>query len=165
MLVVAIGGAWVSGCQRRRFGRQLFTHPIASPAPYEKETPLADPLLLLADTALGTDVVFSQAKAASRALSIYFIDVEGGALTLLAMPAEFIAKAIMISVSKDAATRTPAEFLRTLGTVGTIERSKCADLVLLTANPLDDIANTEKRAGVMVRGRWLSNAECRKKTR
>lgn len=61
-----------------------------------------------------------------------------------------------------AATRNPAEFLKTLDTVGTIERGKRADLVLLTANPLDNIANTEKRAGVMVRGRWLSQAECQK---
>lgn len=61
-----------------------------------------------------------------------------------------------------AATRNPAEFLRTLNTVGTIERGKRADLVLLTANPLDNIANTEKRAGVMVRGRWLPQAECQK---
>ncbi len=61
-----------------------------------------------------------------------------------------------------AATRNPAEFLKTLDTVGTIERGKRADLVLLTANPLDNIANTEKRAGVMMCGRWLSQAECQK---
>ena len=57
-----------------------------------------------------------------------------------------------------AATRNPAEFLKALATIGTIERGKRADLVLLTANPLDNIANTEKRAGVMVRGRWFAEA-------
>jgi len=31
--------------------------------------------------------------------------------------------------------------------------------VPLEANPLDDITNTEKRAGVMARGRWLPEAE------
>ncbi|HEX2570784.1 MAG TPA: amidohydrolase family protein [Polyangia bacterium] len=61
-----------------------------------------------------------------------------------------------------AATRNPAEFLRALDTVGTIERGKRADLVLLDASPLDDIANTEKRAGVMARGRWLPEPELRK---
>jgi imidazolonepropionase-like amidohydrolase len=61
-----------------------------------------------------------------------------------------------------AATRNPAEFLKALDTVGTIERGKRADLVLLTANPLDNIANTEKRAGVMVRGCWLPQTECQK---
>jgi imidazolonepropionase-like amidohydrolase len=61
-----------------------------------------------------------------------------------------------------AATSTPAEFLKAFDTFGSIELGKRADLVLLTANPLDDIANTEKRAGVMVRGRWLSQAELQK---
>ncbi len=52
--------------------------------------------------------------------------------------------------------------MRGLDSFGTIERGKRADLVLLEANPLDDIANTEKRAGVMVRGRWLPEAELKK---
>jgi hypothetical protein len=33
--------------------------------------------------------------------------------------------------------------------------------LLLEANPLDAIANTERRAGVMVRGRWLPESELR----
>jgi hypothetical protein len=39
---------------------------------------------------------------------------------------------------------------------GTIEVGKRADLVLLNANPLDDIANTEQIEGVMGRGQWLT---------
>ncbi|MCI0491191.1 MAG: amidohydrolase family protein [Blastocatellia bacterium] len=62
----------------------------------------------------------------------------------------------------EAATRNPAEFLKALDTFGTIERGKRADLVLLEANPLDDIANTEKRVGVMSRGRWMPEAELKK---
>jgi hypothetical protein len=58
-----------------------------------------------------------------------------------------------------AATRTPAEYLKGLETFGTVEKGKRADLVLLDANPLDDITNTEKRAGVMARGRWLPQSE------
>ena len=61
-----------------------------------------------------------------------------------------------------AATRNPAEFLNALDTFGTIERGKRADLVLLEANPLTDITNTEKRVGVMLRGRWMTEAELRK---
>ncbi len=61
-----------------------------------------------------------------------------------------------------AATRTPAEYLRADDTRGTIARGKQADLVLLEANPLDNISNTEKRAGVMLRGRWLPESELRK---
>lgn len=57
------------------------------------------------------------------------------------------------------ATRNPAEFFGTLRTTGTIEKGKRADLVLLEANPLENIANTERRAGVMIRGRWIAQAE------
>jgi imidazolonepropionase-like amidohydrolase len=43
--------------------------------------------------------------------------------------------------------------------VGTIEKGKLADLVLLDANPLDDIRNTQKIAAVIVNGRYLSRAD------
>ena len=36
---------------------------------------------------------------------------------------------------------------------------KCAELILLEANPLDNISNTQKIAGVVAQGRWLSKAE------
>ncbi|HEX7177938.1 MAG TPA: amidohydrolase family protein [Pyrinomonadaceae bacterium] len=62
----------------------------------------------------------------------------------------------------EAATRNPAEYLKASGVFGTIAPGRRADLLLLDANPLDDIANTERRAGVMVRGRWLPDAELRK---
>jgi imidazolonepropionase-like amidohydrolase len=39
---------------------------------------------------------------------------------------------------------------------------KRADLVLLEANPLDDISNTERRAGVMINGRYFPQAEMNK---
>jgi len=42
---------------------------------------------------------------------------------------------------------------------GTIEPGKRADLVLLDANPLADIANVAKIQGVMVRGKWMSRAD------
>jgi imidazolonepropionase-like amidohydrolase len=42
------------------------------------------------------------------------------------------------------ATKNPAEFLNQLNTHGTIEPNKVADLVLLDANPLTDIRNTQK---------------------
>ncbi|HEV3470855.1 MAG TPA: amidohydrolase family protein [Pyrinomonadaceae bacterium] len=61
----------------------------------------------------------------------------------------------------EAATRTPAEYLKALDRAGTVERGKRADLLLLEANPLEAIANTERRAGVMARGRWLPEAELR----
>lgn len=42
---------------------------------------------------------------------------------------------------------------------GTIVPGQRADLVLLEANPLDDIGHVARRAGVMVRGRWLPETE------
>lgn len=42
---------------------------------------------------------------------------------------------------------------------GTVEPGRRADLVLLDANPLDDIHNVAKISGVMVRGRWFSRAD------
>jgi hypothetical protein len=56
-------------------------------------------------------------------------------------------------------TRNVAVFLGTLRETGTVEAGKRADLVLLEADPLTDIRNTTRRAGVMVRGRWLPKAE------
>lgn len=50
-----------------------------------------------------------------------------------------------------AATRTSAEFLR-LTNVGTIERDKSADFIVLDANPLDDITNTRRIRSVYLRG-------------
>ena len=43
--------------------------------------------------------------------------------------------------------------------MGTIEKGKLADMVLLDANPLDDIRNTQKIAAVIVNGRYLSRAD------
>ena len=56
----------------------------------------------------------------------------------------------------EAATKNPSMFLGTIDKVGTIEKGKRADLVLLNANPLDDISATEKRTGVMVKGKWYA---------
>jgi len=56
-------------------------------------------------------------------------------------------------------TRNVAVFFGRLPTSGTVGVGKRADLVLLDANPLIDVKNTSRRAGVMLRGRWLPKAE------
>jgi hypothetical protein len=56
-------------------------------------------------------------------------------------------------------TYNPALYLGELDEFGTIEVGKRADLVLLEANPLEDIVNTRKIAGVMVRGRYFDRAD------
>ena len=59
----------------------------------------------------------------------------------------------------ESTTRNPAEFFGALDKFGTIEKGKWADLVLLDSNPLANIANTKKIAGVMVKGNWLPKKE------
>ena len=54
------------------------------------------------------------------------------------------------------ATANVGEYLEGEDRFGTVEPGARADLILLEANPLDDIARLEDQAGVMVRGRWLS---------
>jgi len=56
-------------------------------------------------------------------------------------------------------TRNVAAFLGNSDVAGTIGNGKRADLVLLDANPLTDISNVGRRAGVMVGGRWIPRAE------
>jgi Amidohydrolase family len=56
------------------------------------------------------------------------------------------------------ATRNPAAFLGTAKDSGTTAAGKYADLVLLDANPLDDIRNTQKIRGVILRGKLLDRA-------
>lgn len=52
-------------------------------------------------------------------------------------------------------TLLPAKWLGIDNMVGTVQQGKLADLILLDANPLEDIANTRHIAGVFVNGRWL----------
>ncbi|HEU4870925.1 MAG TPA: amidohydrolase family protein [Pyrinomonadaceae bacterium] len=59
----------------------------------------------------------------------------------------------------ETATKNPAMFLGLLDQTGTIAKGKRGDLVLLEANPLEDIANTQKRAGVMIKGQYFTQAE------
>jgi len=50
------------------------------------------------------------------------------------------------------ATVRPAEYFALQDEIGTIDPGKKADLVLLDANPLQDIANTKKISGVVTKG-------------
>ncbi len=56
-------------------------------------------------------------------------------------------------------TREAARYFGPKAGFGTIAPGQRADLILVTANPLENLANVERRAGVMVRGRWLPESE------
>lgn len=65
---------------------------------------------------------------------------------------------VLESGSKNVA-RYAREVLKLDGNFGTVTEGARADLVLLDANPLQDLGNLTKRAGVMVRGKWVSGEE------
>jgi len=54
-----------------------------------------------------------------------------------------------------AATINPARFLGESDTLGTIEQGKVANLVLLDANPLENINNTERIDAVVLNGKFF----------
>ncbi|GHE56395.1 amidohydrolase family protein [Roseivirga thermotolerans] len=58
-----------------------------------------------------------------------------------------------------AGTLNPALFFKAPHEFGAIKEGASADLILVRKNPLDNIAHLQDRAGVMVRGKWLSRQE------
>jgi imidazolonepropionase-like amidohydrolase len=57
-----------------------------------------------------------------------------------------------------AATHNGALALRKLDELGTIEAGKRADLLLLNANPLEDVRNFRKIDQLMLDGEWVDRA-------
>lgn len=60
-------------------------------------------------------------------------------------------------------TRNVAIYFGAEEEFGTIAEGKAADLILLDANPLADVRNVQRRAGVVVRGRWLPEEELQRR--
>ena len=57
------------------------------------------------------------------------------------------------------ATINPARFLGKASEYGSVEKGRVADLVLLRANPLENIANTRTIVGVVADGKYSSETE------
>jgi imidazolonepropionase-like amidohydrolase len=72
--------------------------------------------------------------------------------------ANFVEAGFSPMESLQTATSNPAKFLGTESTSGAIEPGKIADLVLLRANPLEDIRNTQKIDAVIANGRLFDRA-------
>ena len=62
-------------------------------------------------------------------------------------------------------TTIPYEYLGELKEAGTIEVGKRTDLLLVEANPLEDISAASKIAGVLMRGRWVGKGEIDRRMR
>src|SRR5262245_16512734 len=63
----------------------------------------------------------------------------------------------------EAATKNPAAFFGQEAEFGTVAVGKRADLILAEGNPLEDVGNVHRQAGVMVRGRWLPKDEIQRR--
>lgn len=90
---------------------------------------------------IGTDANLTGVYPGSTALREMELFAEAG------LPA----KAIL-----EAATLNPARLLKQEQEKGTVKVGKKANLVVLNANPLEDIRNVRQTVGVFVQGRWLS---------
>lgn len=91
----------------------------------------------LAGTDLGTSYIFAGSSLHDE-LALF---VEAGLSPLEAL---------------QTATINPAKLFGREKELGTIEKGKLADMVLLDANPLADISNTRKINAVVINGRYLS---------
>ena len=62
-------------------------------------------------------------------------------------------------------TRRPAEYFDAADQFGTVAVGSRADLILLEANPADDIGSVRNRVGVMVNGQWIPADEIERRLR
>jgi hypothetical protein len=56
-------------------------------------------------------------------------------------------------------TQDAGVYFRNEDTFGTIAVGRRADMILVDANPLQDVSNVARRSGVMVRGTWMPEAD------
>ena len=83
-------------------------------------------------------------------------DAKGG--TIHDELAALVAAGLTPMQALQTATTQPARFLEKSHSLGTIEVGKTANLVLLDANPLDDIHNTARISAVILHGHIVSTA-------
>ena len=72
---------------------------------------------------------------------------------------EMVASGMPVFDVLRSATYKPAEFLGILDDLGTVEEGKLADLLLLAANPLENISNTQRVNAVIADGRLYERSD------
>jgi len=72
--------------------------------------------------------------------------------------ATLVAAGLPPSEALKAATLNPAIYLGATDSLGTVKAGRIADLVLLEANPIEDITNTTTIQGVVLRGEYLDRS-------
>ena len=80
-----------------------------------------------------------------------------GALVVHQELALFVEAGLSPYQALHAATVEAARYFDMQGKFGTVTEGASADLVLLNANPLEDISNAKDINGVMLRGVWLDS--------
>jgi hypothetical protein len=68
----------------------------------------------------------------------------------------FVAAGFTPMEALQTATINPARFLGTTDSLGTIEKGKIADMILLDANPLTNIQNTQRIHAVFLNGKFIA---------
>ena len=71
----------------------------------------------------------------------------------------FVDAGVPIEATLMAATSNVADFFGETGQTGVIIEGASSDLLLLRANPLEDISNTRSIEGVWMRGKWFGRAD------
>jgi imidazolonepropionase-like amidohydrolase len=153
-LVVTYGG--LSGDPYWRYATDVWTHPILS-----KHVPphILQPESVRRTKAPEEDFVDQHAAREAKALADRGVMVSIGAhgqqqgLGSHWEMWSFARGGMTPLEALEAATVTPATALGYLKDIGTIEAGKLADLVVLEANPLEDIRNTDRITEVMLNGR------------
>ena len=64
-----------------------------------------------------------------------------------------------------AGTSEAARFFKREKEFGTVAVGQRADLLLLEANPLENVANASRRVGVILAGRWSAEADLQRRLR
>ena len=86
-----------------------------------------------------------------------------GGFALHAELGELVAVGLTPYEALRTSTTVPYEFLGESATGGTIELGKRPDVLMVDANPLEDVAAASKISGVFMRGQWLSKDQIDKR--